>query len=64
MLILKMIESHFISKSHLETFTELSHALQKQIKADQETIAKAYEEKVTNLASRMDALLMHIKMSE
>ena len=64
MQVLKMIEGHFISKAHLDTFTEQAHALQEQIKASEKASTEASEEKVNQLASKMDALLMHNKMTE
>lgn len=57
-------EKYFLSKSHLEHWRKESHAMQEQIKAGQETSTKALEEKVSQISSRVDALLMHIKMSE
>jgi len=57
-------EKYLLSKTHLETFRSEADALQKQIQASQEASTKAVEEKITQVSSRVDALLMHIKMSE
>lgn len=59
-----MYDQHILSKYHLESFKEQSNALQAKIKADAEKTNQASEEKVNQLSSRFDALLMNINMHE
>lgn len=59
-----MYDQHILSKYHLDSFKEQVNAFQTKIKADAEKTNQANEEKVNQLSSRFDALLMNIKMHE